>query len=47
MVAEQAERMIAEHAGVTVSTVSLVLRGRPNVWEVLRRRVLRAVDEVG
>ncbi|MFJ1458686.1 LacI family DNA-binding transcriptional regulator [Nocardia sp. N2S4-5] len=41
------QRMIAERAEVTVSTVSLVLRGRSNVSEVTRRRVLRAADELG
>ncbi len=41
------QRMIAQHAGVTVSTVSLVLRGCANVSHATRRRVLQAADELG
>ncbi|CAM4334961.1 LacI family DNA-binding transcriptional regulator [Nocardia ninae] len=41
------QKMIAEHAQVTVHAVSAVLRGRDNVSELTRRRVLRAADELG
>lgn len=41
------QRDIAEHAGVTVSTVSAVLRECGNVSELSRQRVLRAANELG
>src|SRR4051812_49167046 len=40
-------RDIAEHAGVSMATVSLVLRKSPLVAEATRERVLRAVDVLG
>ncbi|UXU85825.1 LacI family DNA-binding transcriptional regulator [Burkholderia sp. S-53] len=40
-------REIAERAGVSVSTVSLVLRESPLVAEVTRQKVLAAIDELG
>jgi site-specific recombinase XerD len=41
------QRDIAEHVGVTVSTVSAALRGCRNVSELSRQRVLRAANELG
>lgn len=41
------QKMIAEHAEVTVNAVSLVLRGCSNVSQLTRHRVLRAANELG
>ncbi|MCX4093618.1 LacI family DNA-binding transcriptional regulator [Nocardia sp. alder85J] len=41
------QRMLADRAEVTLSTVSLVLRGCANVSDLTRQRVLRAVAELG
>ena len=38
---------VAKHCGVSVSTVSRVLNGRPDVHREVRERVLRAVEELG
>ncbi|MEV4047383.1 LacI family DNA-binding transcriptional regulator [Streptomyces sp. NPDC049744] len=38
---------VAEHAGVSIKTVSNVVRGAPRVSEATRSRVLRAVAELG
>ena len=38
---------VAKHCGVSVSTVSRVLNGRPDVRQDVRDRVLRAVEELG
>lgn len=38
---------VAGHSGVSKSTVSNVIRGAANVSDETRRRVLRAVDELG
>jgi LacI family transcriptional regulator len=40
-------REVAEHAGVTTSSVSRVLREHPDVSSAMRRRVLEAVAELG
>ncbi|MGO3884737.1 MAG: LacI family DNA-binding transcriptional regulator [Mycetocola sp.] len=40
-------RAVAEHAGVSKSLVSLVLRGAPNVSDQRRRAVERSLDELG
>ncbi|HEX5565892.1 MAG TPA: LacI family DNA-binding transcriptional regulator [Streptomyces sp.] len=40
-------RSVAEHAGVSKSLVSLVLRGSPQVRPEKRRAVLRAMEELG
>lgn len=38
---------VAEHAGVSIATVSRVLTDKPNVREEVREHVLRVVDELG
>lgn len=38
---------IAKRCGVSVTTVSNILNGRPKVGEETRRRILEAVDEMG
>lgn len=38
---------VARQAGVGVASVSRVLTGHPDASEAMRRRVLRAVDELG
>ncbi len=38
---------VAEHAGVSIKTVSNVVRGAPRVSEATRSRVMRAVAELG
>ena len=38
---------VARHAGVSKSTVSLVLRQSPKVKEETRQSVQRAMDEMG
>ena len=38
---------VAEEAGVSVATVSLVINGKPNVSEEVRKRVFKAIDVVG
>ncbi|HBY97148.1 MAG TPA: LacI family transcriptional regulator [Chloroflexi bacterium] len=38
---------IAAHAGVSQATVSRVLNNKPNVREKTRKRVLRAIEELG
>ncbi|MET8663659.1 LacI family DNA-binding transcriptional regulator [Streptomyces tendae] len=38
---------VAERAGVSIKTVSNVVRGAPRVSEATRSRVMRAVDELG
>ena len=38
---------VAEHSGVSLSTVSLVLRDRPGVGSGTRRRVLKAAKDLG
>lgn len=40
-------REVAERAGVSPSTVSLVLRGNPSISDLTRQRVLRAQQELG
>jgi DNA-binding LacI/PurR family transcriptional regulator len=39
-------RSVAKRAGVAVSTVSLALNGKPNVSREMRRKVLRAAEEL-
>ncbi|MEV7090788.1 LacI family DNA-binding transcriptional regulator [Streptomyces sp. NPDC093085] len=38
---------VADHAGVSIKTVSNVVRGAPRVSEATRERVLRSVSELG
>lgn len=38
---------VAEEAGVSVATVSLVINGKPNVSEAVRKRVFKAINVVG
>lgn len=38
---------VAEVAGVSVATVSLVINGKPNVSEEVRKKVFKAIDAVG
>lgn len=38
---------VAEHAGVSIKTVSNVVRGEHRVAEETRKRVLRSIDELG
>ncbi|MFJ8467497.1 LacI family DNA-binding transcriptional regulator [Streptomyces swartbergensis] len=38
---------VAEHAGVSIKTVSNVVRGEPHVAEATRQRVLRSIKELG
>ncbi|MEU0807595.1 LacI family DNA-binding transcriptional regulator [Streptomyces sp. NPDC005970] len=40
-------REVAEYAGVAVSSVSRVISGHPDVSEKMRRKVLKAIDELG
>lgn len=40
-------RDIAQHSGVSISTVSLVLNGKPGISEATRRRVLETAAELG
>lgn len=39
-------RQVAEHAGVSAATASLVLNGKGEISKATRQRVLRAVDEM-
>jgi DNA-binding LacI/PurR family transcriptional regulator len=39
-------REIAEHAGVSISTVSLVLNNKPGVSTVMRTRILETLDQL-
>ncbi|MGP3987271.1 LacI family DNA-binding transcriptional regulator [Streptomyces sp. 3N207] len=40
-------REVAKHAGVAVSSVSRVVSGHPDVSEKMRRKVLKAIDDLG
>lgn len=40
-------RDIAQHSGVSISTVSLVLNGKPGISEATRRRVLETAAQLG